>query len=56
MNEVILESKLSILVRFVFFYGKLDEDVDFWIKDFDWIVRVNFWSDGRKCVIILVFF
>lgn len=37
------------------FFGKLNEDVDFWIDDFDRIARTNFRSDGRKCVAITAF-
>lgn len=55
VNEVTPEPKSSTLVRPVPFYGKLDEDVDSWIKDFDRIARANFWSDGRKCVTIPAF-
>ena len=42
-------------VKPVPFFGKLEEDIDAWIKNFDRIARANFWTDERKCVTIPAF-
>lgn len=56
VNEVVPEpEQSSTLVKLFPFYGKLDEDVDSWIKKINRIARANFWSDGRKCVTISAF-